>query len=509
MNPLIYRPVVIGVSSILGVALVSCSDPQEKAAMELEGEGFSFSVSDFLRAAAEGEAAPVLDSFFTAGMAVDSADAAGRTALLKAVEAGHIGTANYLIEKGANVNHVTASGEFPLFVAVKLGDDQLVKALLAAGADPRMKKGRLTPLMEAAAGKHPKIAERLVASANHSELDLALQFAADAGSASVVDLLLTRGASVFARSPQNRTALMYAAAQGNMDVVRLLLKNGANRYALDGEDQTAAAMAQSSGHSEIAGFLNDPESDVTPLTGYPEGDPRAALLAVANAAMGSMTGGGTSSSAPTIGAGGFNASQSRQVGRIPAQDLPRLDGASVVLPERVGKQVNSINSMARLHSYNEQQLPVMLETVAKDGSGAEIRQLSGGAPDSPAQVKVKPGKVIPGTDLKVVGVERKFIHSKQGKGELVDVSQMVVESERSGRRHLVVRGVPAKSSDTYATVGFGNGEVFDARPQDEFRVVGDAAARYRMVDVRPTQFVMENLETGETITVGRGGVVSR
>ena len=508
MRSFIYRPVVIGVSSIIAVSLVSCSDPQEKAAVKLEEEGFAFSVSDFLRAASEGETAPVLDSFFNAGMAVDSADATGRTALLQAVESGHIGTTKYLIAKGADVNRISAAGSFPLFSAVKQGDDQLVKVLLAAGADPRMKKGKLTPLMEAAAGKHPKIVERLVASANHSELDLALQFASDAGSAPVVDILLIRGASVFARSPQNRTALMYAAAQGNMDVVRLLLKNGANRYALDGEDQTAAAMAQTSGHQEIASFLNDPDSDVTPLLGYPEGDPRGALLAVANATMGSMTGGGTTS-APAIGTSTHESTESSLDEVAPARELPRLNGASVTLPERVGGQVNSINSMARLHSYSEQQLPVMLETVADDGSGAEIRKLSGVAPDAPAEVKVKPGKVIPGTDLKVVGVERKFIHSKQGKGHLVDVSQMVVESERSGHRTLVVKGVPAKSDDTYATVGFGNGEIFDARPQDEFQVIGDAAARYRMLDVRPTQFIMENMETGETITVGRDGVVSR
>ena len=505
MSPYIYRPVVIGVSSILGFALVSCSDPQEKAAVKLENEGFSFSVADFLRAASEGETAAVLDSFFDAGMAVDSADVAGRTALLQAVDAGHIGTTKYLIGKGADVNRVSASGSFPLLSAATQGDDQLVKVLLAAGADPRMKKGKRTALIAAAEGKYPKIVERLAASANHSELDTALQIASVTGSTAVIDILLTRGASVFTRSPENQTALMYAATAGNIDVVRLLLRNGANRYALDSEDQTAAAMAQASGHQEIAGLLNDPEPETTELAGYAEGDPRGTLLQVANATMGSMRGGGVST-APMTGGGGFDSSGAGRAAR--ERELPRLDGASIILPARAGGQVSPINSVARLHSYSEQQLPVMLEAVAKDGSGAEIRKLSGGAPDTPMNVKVKPGNLIPGTDLEVVKIERKFTHSKQGKGELVDTSQMIVKSQQSGASHLVRKGIPAKSNDTYATVGFGNGEVFEAHPDDEFQVVGDAAARYRMVEVRPTQFIIQNIETGETITVGRGGVVA-
>ena len=68
-----------------------------------------------------------------------------------------------LIEAGANVNHEDAEGRMSLMVAASCGHIDIVRALLAAGADPRIAvtvAGSLngkTALNAAKAGKHTAI----------------------------------------------------------------------------------------------------------------------------------------------------------------------------------------------------------------------------------------------------------------------------------------------------------------------------------------------------------------
>ncbi|MGJ3648309.1 ankyrin repeat domain-containing protein [Sphingomonas sp. GlSt437] len=63
-------------------------------------------------------------------------DSRGNTPLMVAVELGADGVVNALIEYKANVNLGNDGGETPLIRAVQRRDLELVRVLLAAGADP-------------------------------------------------------------------------------------------------------------------------------------------------------------------------------------------------------------------------------------------------------------------------------------------------------------------------------------------------------------------------------------
>ena len=158
-----------------------------------------------------------------------------------------------------------------------------------------------------------------------------------------------------------------------------------------------------------------------------------------------------------------------------------------------------------MHDYREEALPLALESVGPGEPEAAVRVLYHSTPEP---VRVAPGQAIADTRYEVVEVRRVITRSKQGKGEAVDVSQMVIRDRETGEPHLVVKGVPARSSKAFAVMSVGRGNLYDVRRDDEFELAGTNRSTYRVIDVRPTQIVIENRETGEIVTVQRFGNLS-
>ena len=154
-----------------------------------------------------------------------------------------------------------------------------------------------------------------------------------------------------------------------------------------------------------------------------------------------------------------------------------------------------------MKDFRESQLPIMLEEVGTEGESARIRVLGR---DRRTPEIVLAGGEIGGTGLQLVKAERKFRPSKMGDGQPLDVSQVTVVDRATGQRHRIVRNATANSSQpaAFITVGEGN-HLYEVREGDEF-IAGDARpSRYRVLDVRPTQVVLENLDTRETATLAR------
>src|SRR5690606_6495349 len=67
------------------------------------------------------------------GLEVDSVDAQGCTALLRACGGGHRAVVELLLARGADPQHVAHTGATPLSAAVSMRHGELVERLLAAG----------------------------------------------------------------------------------------------------------------------------------------------------------------------------------------------------------------------------------------------------------------------------------------------------------------------------------------------------------------------------------------
>ncbi|CCF47418.1 calcium/calmodulin-dependent protein kinase type 1B [Colletotrichum higginsianum] len=187
----------------------------------------------------------------------------GWTALSWASDRGNVDLVKLLLDWGANSNaSVTANISTPLHIAVSAGHLEVVRLLLAKGADCNITTGSgWTPLHSAVKYGQTKSAELLLEyGADVARADklgwTPLLGAADGGNLSIAILLLSKGANTAATTADGWTALGFASARGDFGLVKLLLERGADpKVASAG--LTPLGLATNNGHELVAKLLRD------------------------------------------------------------------------------------------------------------------------------------------------------------------------------------------------------------------------------------------------------------
>lgn len=163
---------------------------------------------------------------------------------------------------GPNVKAEDLSKGSTLEAAVQNNDMDLVKMCLEAGADPNFAYDQgNTCLMTAASNGNDDILRALItAGANindENEGYTALICGVDADSEEVVQSLITAGADVNYLNYEYDTALIRASRTGNPDIMRLLLDAGAevNVVSRKGNGETPLGNAEHYNHPEAAALL--------------------------------------------------------------------------------------------------------------------------------------------------------------------------------------------------------------------------------------------------------------
>ncbi|HSE22744.1 MAG TPA: ankyrin repeat domain-containing protein [Pyrinomonadaceae bacterium] len=180
----------------------------------------------------------------------------GDSALMLAIENsyGNNEVAEFLVERGSDVNATNGDGDTPLMIAASGNNAGAVKILLDHKADVRLvNKKRQTALHIASASLHSKIVAAILAGGaqdvNQKDGDgrTPLLLAADNDSfvpGEVMDSLLSKGASIDTVDSEGNTALILAAKQGNMSGVEYLLKKGAKVDQRNANGETALVLAK-------------------------------------------------------------------------------------------------------------------------------------------------------------------------------------------------------------------------------------------------------------------------
>jgi len=128
------------------------------------------------------------------------------------------------------LNEVSDHGFTPLGIAAHFGNEDIVRFLLASGADPNIQS-------QNGYNVYP------------------LHSAISAGFDNIAKMLIEAGAEVNVVQSSRTTPLHLASQQGNIDLIILLLEHGANVEVKNDMGLTASDLAAEKGHREIAEIL--------------------------------------------------------------------------------------------------------------------------------------------------------------------------------------------------------------------------------------------------------------
>lgn len=193
---------------------------------------------------------------------------AGATALTAAVQMGRLDMAEYLLERGADINASDVTGATPLYHAVTGSHTKLVDFLLQHKADPDIAGPTGFPIQVAARQGHQAILELLIkydADVNlkgHSPL----YEAATLGHNGITRLLIDAKADLNAPNEQGRTPVHAAARQGHVHVLRQLLARGAKVDVVDDQGVSPLDLAIEADHDELAKVLIEKGSPIDIFT---------------------------------------------------------------------------------------------------------------------------------------------------------------------------------------------------------------------------------------------------
>lgn len=181
--------------------------------------------------------------------------------LFQAVRQGDADKVRALIAGGADVNARVSGDGTALIEAARSGQVDMVNLLLDSGADPRLaSRGDGAPLLAAASGGQLAITKALVergapvndgARGDGTPLINAIR----SGDPATVAYLLDKGADVNRVAPGDGSPLMEATRAGQSDVVTLLLTKGADANLAVRGDGNPLIVAAGSGRLDLVKML--------------------------------------------------------------------------------------------------------------------------------------------------------------------------------------------------------------------------------------------------------------
>ena len=250
-----------------------------------------------LHNACENGALDIVKMLILKGAIIETEDRNGSTPLMMAARKGHHSVVKKLVSSGAslNINKKNEEGHTALDYACENGDLDIVKVLISYSADIETEDhDGSTPLRMAAVRRHSSVVGVLISSGaslnkKNKQGRTALHYACENGGlgivnmliyynradietedhdgftplmvavmrrhCSVVEVLISSGASLNKKSKEGRTALQYTCENGDLDIVKMLISRGADIETEDRDGSIPLMMAARKRHHSVVNKL--------------------------------------------------------------------------------------------------------------------------------------------------------------------------------------------------------------------------------------------------------------
>ena len=153
---------------------------------------------------------------------------------------------------------------FPLHSAARIGDLDIVKFLIASGANIEVKEEKhdWTPLHFAVANGHLEVIKHLIenganVNAKASNDNFPLEIAAYLGHLEILKYLLGNGANINDKDNDGWTPLHFAAYMGHLEIVKYLVEKGSTIEAKTKMQNLALQFAEENGHLDVVEYLSE------------------------------------------------------------------------------------------------------------------------------------------------------------------------------------------------------------------------------------------------------------
>ncbi|KAF3436364.1 hypothetical protein FNV43_RR23456 [Rhamnella rubrinervis] len=202
---------------------------------------------------------PELNSYLH--RAISGCSGSQLTALLKpAIDSGNAYLISTLIDAGADVNDRDSDAGSMLSLAVRAGNVEIMKILIASGCEIDNTADKI--LHDAASVNRVDLIEILCKSFEDIDVNSVnsdgrtpIHIAAALGHVEVLSFCVSVGGNADLFDFNGWTPLHFAAAEGHFEAVKRLLDCSNSKYVVNREGKTAFALAADNGHSHLLSLL--------------------------------------------------------------------------------------------------------------------------------------------------------------------------------------------------------------------------------------------------------------
>ncbi len=145
-----------------------------------------------------------------------------------------------------------------------------------------------------------------------------------------------------------------------------------------------------------------------------------------------------------------------------------------------------------MKEYNEVRVPVLLREV-KDGK-ARLERL-----DTPGTEEVQQGTILKGLPYRVTALKHDVKADKHG--VFSDVSQVTLENSDTKESVVLIRDLPARSSETHAVIAGPDGARKKIHVDEVIELPGQTDKKFKVLEIRPDQVVIEEVGSRRPLTI--------